>query len=76
MAADMDALTPPVEVASFPQAPQSLGILALCVPPYAEQVWKSHCWSEMVATGTSPPSHYLFRLLIILNQERKMKEPL
>lgn len=34
------------------------------------------CCSEMVATGTSQPSHYLLRLLIILNQETELQEPL
>lgn len=34
------------------------------------------CCSEMVATGTSQPSHYLLRLLIILNQETERQEPL
>lgn len=64
MAPELCALKPAAEPTSLPGkcffVCHFLGCVAVAI---------TLCGSEMVATGTSQPSHYLLRLLIILNPE-------
>lgn len=66
MALEMCALKPAAEPTSLPGNGFFVCHFLCCV---AVAVAITLCGSEMVATGTSQPSHYLLRLLIILNPE-------